>query len=126
MNYGRKSYEKGTLNDGYDPRMEALHIENAERLDEIIENHEWPGQSLVGMEGSDAAFMIACHSISQPRLQRKFSQHIQDAVKNEEATQSLRQLASKIEYVLTRVGRSSTACCLLGMNQGNSWRMLTI
>jgi hypothetical protein len=31
--------KNGTLYDGYNSRMEALHIENAEKLKEIIEKH---------------------------------------------------------------------------------------
>ena len=81
-----KILKEGTLHDGYDPRMEALHRENAEKLNDIIGKHGWPGRSLVGTEGADAAFMLACHSISEPKLQRKFLQHIKEAVKNGEAT----------------------------------------
>ncbi|MGB0910002.1 MAG: DUF6624 domain-containing protein [Nitrospirales bacterium] len=78
-------FKEGTLNDGYDPKMEAWHLKNTEKLDEIIEKLGWPGKSLVGTEGSDATFMLACHSKSTPSFQRKFLQHVQEAVKNQEA-----------------------------------------
>ncbi len=81
-----KILKEGTLNDGYDPRMEALHVENADKLDELIEKYGWPGRSLVGTEGADAAFMLACHSISNPELQRKFLNQLQEAVKKGDAT----------------------------------------
>lgn len=75
-----------TLYDGYDPRMEALHLGNAEKLNEIIEKYGWPGRSLVGKEGANAACVLAQHSISKPELQRKFLQHIKVAVNKREAT----------------------------------------
>ena len=67
-------------------KWNRLHLENAKKLNEIVEKHGWPGRSLVGTEGADAAFMLACHSISKPDFQRKFLQHIKEALKKGEAT----------------------------------------
>lgn len=75
-----------TRYDGYPLNLETLHLENAEKLNDIIEQHGWPGRSLVGTEGADAAFTLAQHSISKPELQRQFFQHINEAAKNGEAT----------------------------------------
>ncbi|MEK6300047.1 MAG: DUF6624 domain-containing protein [Acidobacteriota bacterium] len=61
----------GSLFDGYHPRMEELHRRNAERLAEIIEQQGWPAISLVGEDGSDAAWMIAQHAIGEPAFQRR-------------------------------------------------------
>ena len=36
---------KGGLYEGYDSDMESLHIEHAEKLNEIIDEHGWPGRS---------------------------------------------------------------------------------
>lgn len=44
---------------GYHPRMEAVHTHNAERLATMIEEHGWPGKSLVGEDGAKAAWLIA-------------------------------------------------------------------
>jgi len=78
--------EQGALYSGYDERMEALHIENAEKLNVIIKEHGWPGKSQVGKDGAYAAFVLAQHAISKPALQKYFFQQISKAVKNEEAS----------------------------------------
>jgi len=38
----------GSLFDGYHPRMAAVHDANAARLGEIIREHGWPTEALVG------------------------------------------------------------------------------
>jgi hypothetical protein len=60
----------GSLYDGYHPRMEAVHHKNATRLITIIEQYGWPGRSLVGEDGTEAAWRIVQHSIGNPDLQR--------------------------------------------------------
>jgi len=55
----------------YHPRMEAVHISNAARLADIIEQYGWPGNALVGEEGAWAAWLIAQHAIGNP----PFMQH---------------------------------------------------
>ncbi len=61
----------GLLYQGYNKEMEAVHLQNAERLETIINNFGWPGVSLAGEEGAEAAFIIANHAISKPAFQRK-------------------------------------------------------
>jgi hypothetical protein len=61
----------GTLLDGYHARMEEIHRTNAEELREIIEEHGWPNQNLVGSEAAEAAWLIAQHSISEPSFMRR-------------------------------------------------------
>ena len=61
----------GSLFDGYHPRMEAVHRRNASRLSEAIDQHGWPGTTLVGEDGADAAWMIAQHAIGEPHFQRR-------------------------------------------------------
>lgn len=78
--------KKGVLYDGYDEEMEALHNRNAEELKKIIDEYGWPGKSLVGKEGANAAFCIAQHAISKPVLQRQFLVELKKAVANCEAT----------------------------------------
>ncbi|MBD9356405.1 DUF6624 domain-containing protein [Methylomonas albis] len=55
---------------GYHPQMEAVHIGNAARLADIIEEYGWPGNSLVGEEGAWAAWLIAQHAIGNPSFMR--------------------------------------------------------
>jgi hypothetical protein len=61
----------GRLFQGYNKDMETVHLENAERLEAIINRFGWPGVSFVGEEGAEAAFIIAQHAISNPAFQRK-------------------------------------------------------
>ena len=46
-------------NQGYHPRMEAVHKRNASRLTLIIDRYGWPGISLVGEDGARAVWLIA-------------------------------------------------------------------
>ena len=61
----------GELFQGYNSRMADVHQRNALRLDAIIEQHGWPGKSLVGEEAADAAWLVLQHAIGNPALQRK-------------------------------------------------------
>ena len=60
----------GELFDGYHPRMAAVHAENAAALKRIIGEWGWPGRSLVGEQGAEAAWLVLQHSIAHPQLQR--------------------------------------------------------
>lgn len=61
----------GSLFEGYHPRMREVHERNAVRLLVIIEEHGWPGRSLVGEAGAQAAWLIVQHAIGNPPLQRR-------------------------------------------------------
>ncbi len=61
--------ESGILFDGYSDEMETIHLENAEALEAILEDFGWPGVSLVGEEGAEAAWLVAQHAISRPGFQ---------------------------------------------------------
>lgn len=61
----------GSLFNGYHPRMEAVHRENATRLEAIIDTHGWPTRLLVGDDGAAAAWRIAQHAIGQPAFMRR-------------------------------------------------------
>jgi hypothetical protein len=48
------------------PRLEELHRAHSSRLRQIIAVFGWPGFTLVGEKGAQAAWRIALHSISEP------------------------------------------------------------
>lgn len=75
----------GSLWEGYHPRMEAVHQENAARLSEILDAHGWPGQSVVREDGAYAAWMIVQHAIGNPPLQRRALELLQRAAGKNEA-----------------------------------------
>ena len=61
----------GSLFQGYHPRQAALHARHAEALAAIVAEHGWPGRSLVGEEGAEAAWRLLQHAIGSPHLQRR-------------------------------------------------------
>lgn len=61
----------GSLFDGYNPRMEAVHRQNSARLAAILDEHGWPSESVVGSEAARAAWLIAQHAIGEPPFQRR-------------------------------------------------------
>jgi hypothetical protein len=70
----------GVLYHGYNKEMETVHVQNAKRLETLIHRFGWPGISLVGEEGAQAAFIIVHHAISLPVFQRKCLELIHAAV----------------------------------------------
>lgn len=68
----------GVLFDGYHPDMEALHIDNAKKLEVIIDAVGWPHQGIAGADGAEAAWLVAQHAISLPYFQRKVLQLLKD------------------------------------------------
>lgn len=70
----------GELFDGYAEKMEAVHLENADALEKIIDEFGWTGKSLVGADGAGAAWLIAQHAISLPEFSRKCLKLLEKAV----------------------------------------------
>src|SRR5688500_2866409 len=70
----------GELFQGYAPRMEEVHRRNARELESIIDRYGWPGKSLVGDDGADAAWLILQHAIGNPSLQRRCVAVLREAV----------------------------------------------
>lgn len=75
----------GSLFEGYNPRMQAIHDRNAARLAEMINKNGWPGVSLAGEDGEEAAWIIAQHAIAQPAFQRRCLALLEAAVESGEA-----------------------------------------
>lgn len=75
----------GSLFEGYHPEMQAVHEENAAALAQIVETHGWPGMSLVGKDGSEAAWIIAQHAIGLPGFQRRCLALLDEAARQGEA-----------------------------------------
>jgi len=66
-----KLASEGKLSGGYHPEMELVHRDNAQRLRQIIKEIGFPTISKVGGEGSDAAWLIIQHSISEPEFMKE-------------------------------------------------------
>jgi hypothetical protein len=77
--------DEGSLFEGYQAEMEAVHSRNAGRLVEIIYEFGWPGSGLVGEDGAEAAWLVAQHAIGQPAFQRRCLALLQAAAEAGEA-----------------------------------------
>lgn len=77
---------EGVLYDGYQPRMRAVHDENAQRLREIIQAHGWPDRTQVGDRAAEAAWLIVHHAIGHPSLQRTCLPLLQAAAERGDAS----------------------------------------
>jgi len=75
----------GELFQGYAPRMAEVHARNARALESLIEEHGWPGKSLVGDDGAQAAWLVLQHAIGSPAVQRKCLPLLRDAAARGEA-----------------------------------------
>ena len=75
----------GALYEGYDPRMAAVHEQNALRLQAIMAQVGWPTERLVGERAAKAAWLIAQHAISQPEFQRSCLKLLAEAAREHKA-----------------------------------------
>jgi hypothetical protein len=69
----------GELNVAYHPRLEEVQRANTSRLRQIIAVFGWPGTTLVGAKGAQAAWRIALHSIAEPAFMRQCRDAIERA-----------------------------------------------
>lgn len=79
----------GELFQGYNARMREVHEANADELQKILDEFGWPGESLVGKDGAEAAWLILMHAIGRPALQRGCLPLLREAVKKGELKASL-------------------------------------
>lgn len=80
-----KLIQSDELFDGYHPEMEALHIKNAEVLEEIIQNIGFPTTEQVGEEASKAAWLVIQHAISKPNFMRRCASLLEKEVHHQKA-----------------------------------------
>ena len=86
----------GTLYEGYNPEMRAVHDRNAARLAEILDSRGWPMRSLVGEHAARAAWLILQHAISHPGLQRRGLALLKEAPAGEVAPVEIAMLEDRI------------------------------
>lgn len=92
----------GELFQGYQPRMEAVHIANARALEPFLESG-WPTVAQVGEDGQRAAWLIVQHAISLPPFQRRCCELLAAAVARGDVPGW--QLAMLTDRVCTLEGR---------------------
>lgn len=95
----------GELFDGYNAKMETVHLRNAARLEELMAENggAWLGRKLVGEDGAEAAWLIVQHAISRPDLQRKMLPVLQAAAEQGEVPHA--QVAYLQDRILYYEGR---------------------
>ena len=99
----------GELFQGYAPRMAEVHLRNAMELEAMIAQFGWPGKSLVGEEGANAAWFILQHAIGSPDLQRRCLPLLKAAVAAQEAEPAhVAYLEDRICYYERRLQRYGT------------------
>ena len=64
--------------------MEAEHA-RSRRIREIIEQHGWPGASLVGEDGASAAWLLVQHADDDPAFQERALELMRGAVERGDA-----------------------------------------
>ena len=69
----------------YHPRMKAVHEKNNIRIKEIINKFGWPGFSLVGKEGSKAAWLIVQHAVLDTKFMDECLPLLKEAINHGEA-----------------------------------------
>jgi hypothetical protein len=89
--------DAGKLGDGYSWPMEIVHRANATRLRQVITQYGWPGRSLVGEDGAEAAWLIVQHSIGEPEFQRECVALLESCVASGEVP------AWQLAYLLDRI-----------------------
>jgi hypothetical protein len=99
----------GELFQGYAPRMAAVHLRNAQALAAIIERCGWPGRTLAGDDGAQAAFLIVQHAIGSPDLQRRCLPLLQAAAtRHEIEPKAVAYLEDRIAFFERRPQRYGT------------------
>lgn len=71
--------EGGSLFQGYNPELRALHNSQARTLAEIVDSKGWPDNATVGADGATAAWMVVQQAIGLPNFMRACLGMIEDA-----------------------------------------------
>ena len=76
--------------------MAAVHRRNARRLAAIMDEVGWPGRSLVGEAGADAAWLVLQHSIGDPAVMRRGLALLQAAPPGDAAPAQVAMLEDRV------------------------------
>jgi hypothetical protein len=100
----RKEAIRGKMTDpAVVAKMTAIDRKNTARLKEIIDRHGWPGKSLVGDDGANAAWLLVQHADLDRPFQKRCLDLMKEAVKKKEA--SAQNLAYLTDRVLVGEGK---------------------
>lgn len=85
------------LFDGYHPEMEQLHIANAMVMQQIVDTIGFPSVEKVGKGANDAAWLVIQHSISTPKLMKRYLELLKENVQEDKTA------AIHLAYLTDRV-----------------------
>ena len=94
----------------------AINAENTEWLADIVAVHGWPGRSLVGIGGADAAWLLAQHADLANGQRRAMLPELRTAVSNGEADP--RHYAYLVDRVAAVDGAPQTYGCVVVEEEG--------
>ncbi|MCL5774090.1 MAG: hypothetical protein M1536_06890 [Firmicutes bacterium] len=78
-------------------KMQEIDSKNLKRMKEIIKRFGWPGESLVGKDGADAAWLLVQHADKDIKFQKQCLVLIKEAVRKGEASkENLAYLTDRI------------------------------
>jgi hypothetical protein len=81
LNTREKLLRSGNLpKNGYSEEMKRIHEKNNSRMREIVEQYGWTGNSLVGKDGCEAAWLVVQHAVLEPEFQRRCLSLLEQAV----------------------------------------------
>jgi len=100
LSFREKLIKEKKLSEGYNEQMETLHIKNAEKLNEIIDEIGFPTIEKVGFDASESAWLIIQHSISKPDIMKKCLKLLENVVfENKAYEKNLARLTDRINVL---------------------------
>jgi hypothetical protein len=97
-------------------QVKELDREHTERMREVIDLHGWPGRSVGGKAGSQAAWLLVQHADHDPEFQRRCLGLVEEAAGRGEADP--RHLAFLTDRVLIHEGRPQRFGTQVRMEEG--------
>jgi hypothetical protein len=95
--------------------MQRIDRKNAKRLAEIVDEHGWPGKSLVGEDGARAAWLIVQHATHDTDLMKRCLAKMRALPKTEVAAKDVAYLVDRVELLQ---GRKQIYGTQLRINKG--------
>jgi hypothetical protein len=77
-------------------KLEALDDKNTKRMKEIVDKHGWPGKSLVGEDGAQAAWLLVQHADRDREFQKRCLALMKAAPKGEVSPSNLAYLTDRV------------------------------
>ncbi|HEY7311706.1 MAG TPA: DUF6624 domain-containing protein [Gemmataceae bacterium] len=81
----RKEVLKAGSGETASRKMMEIDRKNTTRMKEILDQHGWPGKSLVGVDGAHAAWLLVQHADRDREFQKRCLKLLEKAVKADEA-----------------------------------------